>query len=94
MFVSIDALYNVLSLKIQRNELFKDPNVHWYLRKSDKNTTNYSIQLLRTIPRVTSDVLYTISCLWVSLKYVPNHVFCVVASYFGNRVLSIQNFLV
>ena len=61
MFVSVNALYNVLSFEVERHQFIKDSNVHRYLRKTNEDSTHNSVELLRAIPGMSSNVLYSVT---------------------------------
>jgi len=94
VLVGINAFDDVVFFEVKSYQFVKYYNIDWYLGQSNKNSTNYSVKLLRTVPWVPSNVLDTVSHLWIGLENISYHVFRIVTGNFRDCILTIKYFFV
>lgn len=94
MLISVNAFDDVLTLKVLLYKFINDHCVDWDLGETNEDSTDDSVHLRALVPGVASDVLDTVSNLWICLQNISDEVFCVFARDLRDCVLSIQNFLV
>ena len=74
MFVSVDTLDDIITLKVYLHQLVDDLGVNRDLRKADEDAPCDFSQLLTCVPRMLADLLYTVPDFGVCLQNVFNHI--------------------
>lgn len=89
VLVRIYALDDVLTLEIKLHELLQYNDVDRYLTQTDENSARNFLELLRLVPHVPADVLYTVPDFGFGLQDAADHILRVVARNFGDRKVTV-----